>query len=473
MAASVETSTFNAEKPMSRKRKQDYNSDATASKTSSCLWSDYVCSSPSSPATTLGMQQHYGDAMAVDTTAYSTPTSTAQALDLSNLDAMFATHGANQFDHSFDFYNFDTTTTHLPTSGSASRRHSVAVGELDFHSFDTTRNTFDMQHFDNDLQRLLAMPSSCSPSTSSGTSTGTAVTTSGDQVMPQAPHKRTASLRLETSLPMQQESTGVTSPSTPAFFSPGFLEALYSDEDKNTSFLLSGDPNASFTPPMPLTSTPDQQQQPMVPISSSAPASSNHHDFLLQHHAVTTHTATEATIAPSAISNNDMHAGITPWMMNQQQEPVYHQKQSRRSSCMRSPPGSPSNTSTMSSSSPSPPITPMQPGYGSGYDIIGNNSFKQQQLQHATIPEEDEEMTLDRQNVATMTTWTPEQQQRFRASKSSLVTARMLQGANTASVLKPHIQQYLMSNNPAGSGERTVMILTSKVAQKSYGTEKR
>ncbi|KAI7855011.1 beta-trefoil DNA-binding domain-containing protein [Circinella umbellata] len=30
-----------------------------------------------------------------------------------------------------------------------------------------------------------------------------------------------------------------------------------------------------------------------------------------------------------------------------------------------------------------------------------------------------------------------------------------------------------MSNDPAGSGERTVMILTSKVAQKSYGTEKR
>lgn len=82
-------------------------------------------------------------------------------------------------------------------------------------------------------------------------------------------------------------------------------------------------------------------------------------------------------------------------------------------------------------------------------------------------------MAIDRQNVASMATWTAEQQQRFRASKSSLVTARMLQGANTASVLKPHIQQYLMSSNPAGSGERTVMILTSKVAQKSYGTEKR
>ncbi|CAG8795244.1 3617_t:CDS:2, partial [Racocetra fulgida] len=37
----------------------------------------------------------------------------------------------------------------------------------------------------------------------------------------------------------------------------------------------------------------------------------------------------------------------------------------------------------------------------------------------------------------------------------------------------PVIQQYLNSTNPAAMGEKTVMVLTSKVAQKSYGTEKR
>src|SRR5205814_4605186 len=45
---------------------------------------------------------------------------------------------------------------------------------------------------------------------------------------------------------------------------------------------------------------------------------------------------------------------------------------------------------------------------------------------------------------------------------------------NTAvNIMRPVIQQYLNSSNPAALGEKTVMVLTSKVAQKSYGTEKR
>ncbi|KAI8887222.1 beta-trefoil [Backusella circina FSU 941] len=39
--------------------------------------------------------------------------------------------------------------------------------------------------------------------------------------------------------------------------------------------------------------------------------------------------------------------------------------------------------------------------------------------------------------------------------------------------MRPYIQRYLSSPDPTGLGEKTVVILTSKVAQKSYGTEKR
>lgn len=39
--------------------------------------------------------------------------------------------------------------------------------------------------------------------------------------------------------------------------------------------------------------------------------------------------------------------------------------------------------------------------------------------------------------------------------------------------LKAEIRAYLIAENPIAAGEQTVIITTSKVAQKSYGTEKR
>ncbi|CAG8675066.1 3429_t:CDS:2, partial [Scutellospora calospora] len=55
---------------------------------------------------------------------------------------------------------------------------------------------------------------------------------------------------------------------------------------------------------------------------------------------------------------------------------------------------------------------------------------------------------------------------------SSTVNQRLPQNS-TVNHMRPVIQQYLNSTNPAAMGEKTVMVLTSKVAQKSYGTEKR
>ncbi|KAI8991978.1 hypothetical protein BDF20DRAFT_79333 [Mycotypha africana] len=56
---------------------------------------------------------------------------------------------------------------------------------------------------------------------------------------------------------------------------------------------------------------------------------------------------------------------------------------------------------------------------------------------------------------------------------SSSVTSRITQGLMNAVRIKSAIQAYLNANDPLDAGERTVIIMTSKVAQKSYGTEKR
>lgn len=53
------------------------------------------------------------------------------------------------------------------------------------------------------------------------------------------------------------------------------------------------------------------------------------------------------------------------------------------------------------------------------------------------------------------------------------VSSRMMQGMVNAVKMKPAIQAYLHADDPIEAGERTVIIMTSKVAQKSYGTEKR
>ncbi|KAG2222286.1 hypothetical protein INT45_006965 [Circinella minor] len=57
--------------------------------------------------------------------------------------------------------------------------------------------------------------------------------------------------------------------------------------------------------------------------------------------------------------------------------------------------------------------------------------------------------------------------------KAGVRTARMMVDAAMATKLRPQIQSYLLAADPVAMGERTVVILTGKVAQKSYGTEKR
>lgn len=296
-------------------------------------------------------------------------------------------------DFSFDSI-FSPLDPQLPTStfdySPLSRRHSVVVSDLEHlpkQEYDLQQLQHQQQqqhhHWDTGFQHLLgtSMPSSWSSSSSSG------ISSFGGSV----PHQRVYSLHMETS-PLDFGAVPAASPTTPAFFSPSFLDALNFEGDAfvDASMLKEHDFMVNNQPP---------------PLSTN-------------------------TITPSALSGG-VHA--------EQSEPQTHIKLQRpkpekRHGKKPSPPASPTNTvSSSMSSSPSPPITPMQSG-----------SF-------SVIPEEEDESMPDR-------------------------PSRDDNHHDLDVALKPLVQQYLLgnsSNDSATSGERTVMILTSKVAQKSYGTEKR
>lgn len=55
-------------------------------------------------------------------------------------------------------------------------------------------------------------------------------------------------------------------------------------------------------------------------------------------------------------------------------------------------------------------------------------------------------------------------------NQDHIVASRIIQGEHNVSIIKPLIEKYITSHY---ENERKVMIFTSKVAQKSYGTEKR
>jgi hypothetical protein len=61
----------------------------------------------------------------------------------------------------------------------------------------------------------------------------------------------------------------------------------------------------------------------------------------------------------------------------------------------------------------------------------------------------------------------------FDSNTLTSIALRCIEPAVDVERLKPLVTKYINMRSPASSGERTVMILTSKVAQKSYGTEKR
>lgn len=143
---------------------------------------------------------------------------------------------------------------------------------------------------------------------------------------------------------------------------------------------------------------------------------------------------------------------------------------------------SPSPTTTASSSSPAYRI--------SNLSIVQqqqnqqNHHQQQQSNQHIQTPSLlGNQSTTIPNNAQQSTTPVPEEinnknsflefQSPTTSRISSSVSSRMMQGMVNAVKMKPAIQAYLHADNPIEAGERTVIIMTSKVAQKSYGTEKR
>ncbi|GET00823.1 LAG1-DNAbind-domain-containing protein [Rhizophagus clarus] len=124
-----------------------------------------------------------------------------------------------------------------------------------------------------------------------------------------------------------------------------------------------------------------------------------------------------------------------------------------------SPPESPGDSVSSNSSSPPSPSPPQTPNYMRRMSIS------------PTIMEEEEETVGS--NSSNTTESIPIVTSSSYVSDVHNINSTVNPRNTTVNIMRPIIQQYLNSSNPAALGEKTVMVLTSKVAQKSYGTEKR
>ncbi|KAI7886816.1 LAG1-DNAbind-domain-containing protein [Lichtheimia hyalospora FSU 10163] len=133
------------------------------------------------------------------------------------------------------------------------------------------------------------------------------------------------------------------------------------------------------------------------------------------------------------------------------------------------------SSSTSTTSTPPPPLSPTRsmsspsPMYGRLSNLSlrsrpNSASSNTQQLPPPTIPEEDD---------YSRTVSTYDMSRQFKGSGLVTASSRMLHNNANAARLRPIINSYLQSPDPAAAGEKMVIIMTSKVAQKSYGTEKR
>ncbi|KAI9267252.1 hypothetical protein EDC94DRAFT_602740 [Helicostylum pulchrum] len=355
-----------------RKRKQEF----VEPKPINTCWSDFVYSSPNSPQQQQNIQQQQQQNIQ------------HQQQDF-NLDTIFH----NQHDH---------------------RRHSVSVGDMQFHSLDK------LGWNNNELEQLLTGGSGNSLPSSWSSSSSMTVDNGGNGNNNNAPiiHRRAMSLRLDN-LPIhhQQHSTepidmhrasiSTASPTTPAFFSPSFLDALKQDDEMmvDNSFESAHHFSDDLIHDFMMNQQQQQQQQQ------------------------------QSTITPSVISTGDEVNNLTNWLLNQ--PPTI--TTTKRKSCSSS---SSSSTSPLHNASPSPPAT--------------TTSIQTYQQQHPSIPEEEDEEDIDLEA-------------RNRNKQQLDISSRVLQGTHNASTLKPLVQKYLLTFE----NERKITILTSKVAQKSYGTEKR
>jgi hypothetical protein len=376
----------------SRKRKQQDLCDKnglTLPNTSS--WSEFIYSSPSSPS--------------INHNSIHTMMDSTHAL---NLDTFFE----NQLNTN-------------PQSGSNSRRHSVAVGELDYHSFDFLKqdmNILPTTSWDAHLQNLY------------------------NNDLPTAEkqqQKRSMSLRMDDLHNPLSYSHAVPDS---LFFQPNCLDELMRE---NHNEAISAD--ASMIAGSNLTA-----ETSGTPYSDSNELLSRQDDLLKLASEEFGLTNSDGMLASSAVTNQINN--IADWLLQNTQEQAHKRQKVRHGSNESTLPVSPEQISgsSLCSLSPSPPITPTQQ-VSVGFE---SHSYLQNQVPHNGTEKWDLNGVANNNN------------------KANAVACRILQGQTAASSLKPLIQDYLIRRDHQDrtlpvTGERTVMVLTSKVAQKSYGTEKR
>ncbi|CAO3600791.1 unnamed protein product [Absidia cylindrospora] len=460
---------------------------------------------------------------------YSSPNSPSLPMNLPTSDVMDHGHGLgfdsmlNSFEYpamnDFQQQPFMHHVTDQFTNGHNSRRHSVAIGDLDYHHYHTLNaemaNNYNNDRFDyvkqepldslawgnSDFQHLLggdgdhgtAISGTTSiPSSFSSHSSGTTFDSMNTLDYTPAPHQRTMSLRLENLSSYHDHTATSASPTTPVFFSPSFLDSLStSTEEDGNSFT-----NHSFVDSMSMAGPATGVTVPCANggFATTATTTDNQglpSDFLVHPEQLamfTANTTNQQQQQPSGMWGLESTTNSTKRQSISKRRPSSSNKSNKSP-----PPSSPANT--MSTCSPSPPITPSQ-------HINGFDSFHHA---HPSIPEEDDDiattttptrkakakLTKPKKSTPPTTTTrrtatsadddvddeddnaTEHRTVAERRAKNSLVSARILQGANSATQLKPLIQQYLLSDNPSACGERSITLLSSKVAQKSYGTEKR
>ncbi|KAI9365118.1 hypothetical protein BD770DRAFT_468814 [Pilaira anomala] len=365
----------------SRKRKQQDENKLSSSmpNNSASSWTDFIYSSPSSPSVLENNEA----------TQF-------------NFDGFFLDQQQQQQQHQIH-----------EVSGTNSRRHSVAIGEMDYHSFDFSKSSLDLNTLDNttnasycwdDLHLLLNPPPPIYDNTN------------------RPIHKRTMSLREDDP---NFAATSLLSPTLSTtssnFFSTSFLEALVAENSNSNN-----------------NNNNNNSREEMNDLDMSFIETS---DILSQSLEEFNH------ITPSSITTEINN--MADWLLEQEQVKKMHTQKRQRRSLNSLSPVSPTHTlgSSLSSLSPSPPITPMQPaslGFEPILPFIQPPQPPQQQQQQQTTVTKDWDTTT----------------------------------SNNACALKPLIQDYLIKRELQDrslpvTGERTIMVLTSRVAQKSYGTEKR
>ncbi|ORX62561.1 LAG1-DNAbind-domain-containing protein [Hesseltinella vesiculosa] len=236
-------------------------------------------------------------------------------------------------------------------------------------------------------------------------------------------------------------------------------------------------------------------QQPMDPIqsllSSPPPTSSSSSSYAvpdpnalnLSWHATSGSFPSPSFLDPSVKNDFDLMASLS----SQTSMPP-----ASTSGNAMAPPSAPSNSTgslppplstggTPPSSPATLPSTTSSPGISPMYGRMNNLTIRQT-LPYSTAKPETIDISayeqLDFQPSPSPTSPLPVSGHPMRSAMPprnlhAVATARVMQQQATAAKIRPVIQRYLHANDPMAMGEKTVIIMSSKVAQKSYGTEKR